>query len=56
MSKNKMATAKLGFEVYTLTTIPERADVRDGSGPNPFGEGRVTGQLVMGSRVITVSM
>ena len=24
--------------------------------PNPFGEGRATGQLLMGSRVITVSM
>ena len=27
-----MATAKLGFEIYAITTIPERADVGDGSG------------------------
>ena len=54
MLKNKMAAAKLGFEIYALTTIPERADVGDGS--NPFGEGRATGQLLMGSRVITVSV
>ena len=32
MLKNKMAKAKLGLEIYTLTTIPERADVGDGSG------------------------
>ena len=99
-----MAAAKLGFEIYALTTIPERADVGDGPGrergksetppkslrrregqrevisglkgycrehvkgkskgaseerarprPNPFGEGRATEQLLMGSRVITVS-
>ena len=55
MVENKMAAAKLGFEIYALTTIPERADVGDGSGPNPFGEGRATGQLLIGSRVITVS-
>ena len=57
MVEKKMAAANLGFEIYALTTIPERADVGDGSGrPNPFGEGRATGQLLMGSRVITVSM
>ena len=57
MVENKMAAAKLGFEIYALTTIPERADVGDGSPrPNPFGEGRATGQLLMDSRVITVSM
>ena len=27
-----MAKAKLGLEIYALTTIPERADVGDGSG------------------------
>ena len=27
-----MATAKLGFEIYALSTILERADVGDGSG------------------------
>ena len=27
MVENKMAVAKLGFEIYALTTIPERADV-----------------------------
>ena len=27
-----MAAAKLGLEIYVLTTIPERADVADGSG------------------------
>ena len=32
MVQNKMATAKLGFEICPLATIPERADVRDGSG------------------------
>ena len=47
MLKNKMAAAKLGFEIYALTTIPERADV---------GDERATGQLLMGSKVITVSM
>ena len=31
MLENKMATAKLGFEIYALKTIPERADV--GAGP-----------------------
>ena len=40
-----MAAAKLGFEIYALTTIPEQADVGDGSGgergtsetpPKPF--------------------
>ena len=52
-----MAAAKSGFEIYALTTIPERADVGDGSShPNPFGEGRAAGQLLMSSRVITVSM
>ena len=65
MLQNKMATPKLGFEIYALTTIPERADVGMGQGaseervrprPNPFGEGSATGQLLMGSRVITVSM
>ena len=58
MLKNKMAAAKLGFEIYALATIPERDDVGDGSGPrpNPFGEGRATGQFLMGSRVISVSM
>ena len=61
MVENKMAAAKLGFEIYALTTIPERADVGDGSEderprPNLFGEGRATGQLLMGLRVITVSM
>ena len=30
--QNKMATVKLGFEISALTTIPERADVGDGSG------------------------
>ena len=30
--KNKMATAKLGFEIYAFATIPERADVWDGPG------------------------
>ena len=52
--QNKMATARLGFEICTLTTTPERADV--GDGPNPVGDGRATGQLLMGSKVITVSM
>ena len=65
MLKNKMAAAKSGFEIYALTTIIERADVGHGSGaseerakprPNPFGEGMATGQLLMGSTVITVSM
>ena len=65
MAQNKMGTEKLGFKIYALTTVPERADVGDGSGgergtsetlPNPFGEGRAIGQLLMGSRVITVSM
>ena len=65
MLQNKMAKAKLGLEIYALTTIPERADVGDGSGaseerarprPNPFGEGRATWQLLMGARVITFSM
>ena len=32
MVENKMAAAKLGFEIYALPTIPERADVGDGSG------------------------
>ena len=32
MVENKIAAAKLGFEIYALTTIPERADVGDGSG------------------------
>ena len=32
MVENKMAAAKLEFEIYSLTTIPERADVGDGSG------------------------
>ena len=32
MLQNKMATSKLGFDIYALTTIPERADVGDGSG------------------------
>ena len=32
MLQNKMEAAKLGFEIYALTTIPERADVGDGSG------------------------
>ena len=27
MLRNKMAADKLGFEIYALTTIPERADV-----------------------------
>ena len=45
MVQNKMATAKLGFELCALTTIPERADVGDGPGgergtsetlPKPF--------------------
>ena len=31
MIQNKMATEKLGFEICALTTIPERADVGDGS-------------------------
>ena len=31
MVENKMAAAKLGFEIYAFTTIPERADVGDGS-------------------------
>ena len=35
MVQNKMATAKLGFEICALTTIPERADVGDGS-PKPL--------------------
>ena len=65
MLLNKMATAKLGFEIYALATIPDRADVGMGQGaseerarlrPNPFGEWMATGQLLMGSRVITVSM
>ena len=65
MVQNKMATAILGFELCSLTTIPERTDVGVGQGgseeqarrrPNPFAEGRATGQLVMGSRVITVGM
>ena len=30
--KIKMAAAKLGFEIYALTTIPERVDVGDASG------------------------
>ena len=34
MVENKMAAAKLGFEIYALTTIPERADVAEG----PAGE------------------
>ena len=60
-----METAKLGFEIYALTTIPERADVGMCQGaskkrarlrPNPFDEGRATGQLLIASRVITVSM
>ena len=64
MLKNKMATAKLGFEIYA-TTIPEQVAVGMGQGaseerarprPNPFGEGRPTGQLLMGSRVVIVSM
>ena len=32
MLKNKMVAAKLGFEIYALTTIPERANVGDWSG------------------------
>ena len=32
MLKNKMAVEKLGFDIYVSTTIPERADVGDGSG------------------------
>ena len=32
MLQNKMATAKLGFEIYALATIPVRSDVGDGSG------------------------
>ena len=62
MLQNKTATAKLGFEIYALTTIPEQTDVggwvrgRARPRPNPFGEGKATGQLLMGSRVITVSM
>ena len=32
MLKNKMAATKLGFEIYALTTVPERADVGDASG------------------------
>ena len=31
MVENKIAAAKLGFEIYAFTTIPERADVGDGS-------------------------
>ena len=32
MLQNKMVKAKLGLEIYALTTIPVRADVGDGSG------------------------
>ena len=32
MVEKKTAAAKLGFEIYALTTIPERADMGDGSG------------------------
>ena len=32
MLQNKMVRAKLGFKIYALTTIPERADAGDGSG------------------------
>ena len=32
MLQNKMTAAKLGFEIYALTTILERADVKDGQG------------------------
>ena len=32
MVENKMATARLGLEISAFTTIPERADVGDGSG------------------------
>ena len=32
MLQNKMAAAKLGFEIYALTTIPERAYGGDESG------------------------
>ena len=31
MVQNKMATARLGFKLSALTTIPERADVRHGT-------------------------
>ena len=31
MVQNKMATARLGLEIWALTSIPERADVGDGS-------------------------
>ena len=30
------------------------SEERARSRPNPFGEGRATGQLLMGSRVITI--
>ena len=57
MVENKMAAAKLGFEIYALTTIPERADVGDEPArphTNSFGKGRATGKLLIGSRVITM--
>ena len=68
MLQNKIATAKLGFEICALTTIPEPANVGMGQAvrrrarnePDPAqtssAKGRGTGQLLMGSRVITVSM
>ena len=55
----------IGLELRPFTTLPERADVRMGQGAceererprqNPFGEWRATVQLLIGSRIITVSM
>ena len=38
-----MATTKLGFEIYAITTIPERADVGYGS----EGELRTSETIIM---------
>ena len=65
MLQNKMAAAKLGFEIYVLTTIPERADVGDGSGgergtsetpPKPLRRREGHRAVLMGSKVVIVSM